>query len=219
MKIESVKTAFSTFFYCSRKRQSKSNSIIYLYVYMSCYIFTIENSCLFAFLLDDPPCVSNPCQNGATCMNNVDNDNYVCLCPTNFAGTNCEEPVDGVECSSNPCQNGGTCVEGFRSFTCTCPTTWSSNLCDVDVNECLSFLQPCQNGGTCTNLIGYYRCSCPVGYAGENCETNINDCSPLPCLNGGACIDGINGYSCLCPDGYEVSLFGLIIPVACFRVS
>ena len=41
----------------------------------------------------EPPnvdeCVSQPCQNGATCIDG--DDMYTCVCTTGFVGTNCEE--------------------------------------------------------------------------------------------------------------------------------
>ena len=48
------------------------------------------------FSLDVLPCTSNPCQNGATCFDSSDSSSYVCLCPSGFEGTNCE---NGKHCS------------------------------------------------------------------------------------------------------------------------
>jgi len=40
-------------------------------------------------------CLSNPCQNGATCFN--EKNGYYCVCPYGYSGTNCQENV-GVSC-------------------------------------------------------------------------------------------------------------------------
>jgi len=41
------------------------------------------------FSLGDP-CVPNPCKNNGRCRPNVAGGTYVCECPPNFVGTNCE---------------------------------------------------------------------------------------------------------------------------------
>ena len=50
-------------------------------------------------------CMSDPCQNGATCHDQQ--TDYRCACVPGFTGINCETEVD--ECDPNPCLNGGTC--------------------------------------------------------------------------------------------------------------
>ena len=38
---------------------------------------------------DIDECASNPCQNGGTCQE-LSVDGYLCTCPANFAGDNCQ---------------------------------------------------------------------------------------------------------------------------------
>ncbi len=52
-------------------------------------------------------CESNPCQNGATCVDEI--NRYQCVCHSGYEGNDCE--VDVAECGENPCQNGGLCFE------------------------------------------------------------------------------------------------------------
>lgn len=52
-------------------------------------------------------CGSNPCNNGGSCQNNA--DDYECMCPQGYTGSNCE--VEEDECVSSPCAQGATCVD------------------------------------------------------------------------------------------------------------
>ena len=50
-------------------------------------------------------CNSNPCRNGATCLENQ--EGFSCQCQLGYDGRTCEEDID--DCWPPPCQNGGTC--------------------------------------------------------------------------------------------------------------
>lgn len=67
--------------------------------------------------VDVDECDSDPCHNGATCQDRI--DEYLCLCAHGFEGVHCEVDVD--ECASDPCQNGGSCNDGVNGYNCTCP--------------------------------------------------------------------------------------------------
>ena len=54
------------------------------------------------------PCQrQSPCENHASCVNNV-LGGYTCQCPDGYTGDICDTEVN--ECDPNPCQNGGTCI-------------------------------------------------------------------------------------------------------------
>ena len=42
----------------------------------------------FSFVLDIDDCESDPCQNGATCVDGV--NSYTCICVKGFTGHDCE---------------------------------------------------------------------------------------------------------------------------------
>jgi len=144
-----------------------------------------------------PVCDTDPCQNGATCL---DNAPVLCRCPVRFTGRFCESDIN--ECESNPCLNGGQCDLDESGYSCRCSLGYTGVNCETDVTACASM--PCLNGGTCTVDFETedYVCSCPAGFTGEFCETDIDECESEPCLNQATCIDGPNSVECVCVPGF-----------------
>ena len=66
------------------------------------------------------PCdMLQPCQNSATCNNsNTTSLGYVCICPSDINGTNCE--LDYRPCHLGPCWNNGRCTRSPSSLECSC---------------------------------------------------------------------------------------------------
>ena len=54
------------------------------------------------FILETLACNSDPCQNGATCFDHNGGGGYVCLCPSGFEGTNCENGKVSISHRSEP---------------------------------------------------------------------------------------------------------------------
>ncbi|CAB1340813.1 unnamed protein product [Coregonus sp. 'balchen'] len=171
-------------------------------------------------------CTSNPCQNGATCLDLL--DSFHCMCPSNWGGPNCA--VDVNECqifvgTSQGCQNGATCINTPGSFTCTCSPEWSGTLCTTRYDDCQGAAQDLCVHGTCidadriTPNVPKFKCVCDDGWmapAGNPaCISDVDECSlaqkpcstnpPVTCYNTqgsfycGSCPAGWqgNGYSCL----------------------
>ncbi len=63
-------------------------------------------------------CLSNPCLNGATCLEGV--NTYDCLCPAGFHGSHCESEID--ECSYGYCKNFAFCQDLFNAYRFVFPT-------------------------------------------------------------------------------------------------
>ncbi|XP_031561363.1 fibropellin-3-like isoform X2 [Actinia tenebrosa] len=144
--------------------------------------------------VDVNECQSNPCRNGATCNNLV--QNYSCTCIAGFTGKNCEHNID--DCKPDPCINGGTCFDLVNDFKCACRPGWMGKICQTNLGpDCT-----CVNGATCTDTVDGFRCICRLGFTGKNCELNINECESKPCRNGGTCSDLVNDYKCACRPGY-----------------
>ncbi|XP_069017360.1 protocadherin Fat 4 isoform X2 [Embiotoca jacksoni] len=161
------------------------------------------------------PCLTSPCQNGASCNKNIyisqeaavlesvvvifvspQKEILNCTCLVGFTGSLCEDDID--ECEVNPCENNGTCVNTAGSFYCQCQSDFSGSVCSADVDECLKV--KCQNGGTCSPSQDGYHCHCVAGFEGEMCEELIDHCRSTPCIQG-TCINLLAGFSCNCPFG------------------
>jgi hypothetical protein len=123
-------------------------------------------------------CSSQPCKNGAECIDSA--NRYICQCLQGTSGVNCEIDID--ECASRPCLNGATCVTPFfNMYECLCPIGFSGVNCQNRQNTCNP--NPCQNGGMCTALQeGKYRCMCEPNYSGINCEIYVGPCIGPQCF-------------------------------------
>ena len=173
-------------------------------------------------------CDSGPCQNGATCLDGI--NNYTCTCSPGYSGRDCEVNID--DCEPEPCLHGGVCVDGVNLYTCNCNNTgYTGDNCEQDIDECA--VAPCLHNSTCINLVNDYNCTCWSGYEGKNCSVDIKECESGPCQNNATCFersdvnlynqdvagrlptgikdyflegfsyDNAAGYLCNCPKGFE----------------
>ncbi|XP_043934129.1 lactadherin isoform X1 [Protopterus annectens] len=120
-------------------------------------------------------CAVNVCQNGGTCLTEIDNLPFFCLCPEGFTGIACNETEKGP-CYPNPCKNEGACEvktssrrgDVFLEYYCKCPSGFDGLHCENNVDDCA--INPCQNGGQCRDLDTDYVCKCFSPYVGKNCH-------------------------------------------------
>ncbi|XP_030623800.1 protein crumbs homolog 2a [Chanos chanos] len=148
-------------------------------------------------------CLSSPCQNGATCVDTM--DDYVCLCPregVRYTGKDCDQLYDAcVFASCAECHS----VPGTVEYSCVCPPGVTGESCTEDVNECES--DPCTGPRSeCMDELNGYSCYCPVGFGGEDCSQHMPDCADQPCLNNGTCKRLPDGIECVCAVGFRGEL-------------
>ncbi|XP_028921673.1 lactadherin isoform X2 [Ornithorhynchus anatinus] len=132
-------------------------------------------ACLAVALASPDVCESNLCQNGGTCLSEVNGSPFFCICPEGFTGTVCNETERGP-CFPNPCLNNGECEvltdshrgDVFAQYFCKCPVGYKGIHCQENENECSS--KPCLNGGTCLDLEGDYACKCRSPFLGKTCK-------------------------------------------------
>ena len=137
--------------------------------YPSCILFfsnmpLIWYNLTIIFAAKTHACKSNPCQNGATCVNT--GDFYSCICKEGFEGQHCQHDIN--DCNPYPCYNGGKCVDGINWYLCECAPGFAGPDCRLNINECNS--NPCGFGSTCVDGIGKFTCICPPGRKGVRCE-------------------------------------------------
>lgn len=110
-------------------------------------------------------CGSNPCENGGTCTDLI--NDFSCVCAPGYTGDTCMINID--ECDPTPCLNGGTCTDHINDFSCICAPSYTGDTCD-----CAYGLAPCCNVDTCTDVMNN---SCLDYWNGTLCEPcNLNGC-------------------------------------------
>lgn len=118
-------------------------------------------------------CESDPCQNGATCVDQV--ASYNCQCAPGFRGSECAEEID--ECLElDACANGATCEDRIADYLCTCTSDFGGRNCSVLLTGC--DVNDCQNGATCNPYYieesdeHLYTCECAAGFTSELCNAS-----------------------------------------------
>ena len=72
-------------------------------------------------------CKMNPCANGATCLDLV--NDYKCVCAPGFTSKDCSVKIISP-CEPSPCLNDGQCTEKANDFECVCKPNYFGSLCE-----------------------------------------------------------------------------------------
>uniref|UniRef100_A0A8C7BK93 Fibulin-7 n=1 Tax=Neovison vison TaxID=452646 RepID=A0A8C7BK93_NEOVI len=142
---------------------------------------------------DISECSSQPCQNGGTCVEGV--NQYKCMCPPGRTGSRCQHlaQTDVNECElyrqeGRPRLCMHTCVNTPGSYRCACPSgyrTLADGKSCEDVDECVSPQLVCPRGTMCINTGGGFQCvspECPEGSSNVSyVKTSPFQCERNPC--------------------------------------
>eukprot|EP00063_Salmo_salar_P070388 XP_014045223.1 PREDICTED: protein crumbs homolog 1 [Salmo salar] len=159
-------------------------------------------------------CTPNPCLNQGVCEDLF--DLYLCRCPPEWMGPQCQNDVD--TCAVKACVHGNCSVLG-EGYVCACEPGYGGTRCEKDVDTCEN--NRCGPGATCLRGLLNYACHCPRNMTGPFCDENVPEVPwyiekiPYPnlptsvcpgdrwnysCFNGGNCSK--QDYTCDCLPGF-----------------
>lgn len=160
-------------------------------------------------------CVQHWCQNGATCLDEVDSYRWVLKnldLSLGHSGPRKSMIVKKYDIYWSTAWGfqriSFSLYLTFRVFfyfycvtSCLCPRGYTGLFCEQDIDYCVG--HACSEHGVCLDQRYNFTCRCMPGFEGSLCELEINECSSFPCASGATCVDLISDYLCHCPPGFE----------------
>ncbi|XP_047299274.1 fibulin-7 isoform X2 [Homo sapiens] len=138
-------------------------------------------------------CSSQPCQNGGTCVEGV--NQYRCICPPGRTGNRCQHQAqtaapEGSVAGDSAFSRAPRCAQVERAQHCSCEAGFhlsgaaGDSVCQ-DVDECVGLQPVCPQGTTCINTGGSFQCvspECPEGSGNVSyVKTSPFQCERNPC--------------------------------------
>lgn len=108
------------------------NGIITLNSKNSLYCNCFEYYTGVACQIDPRQCSQNPCLNNGTCLEDLVNSTYTCICDdTGYYGDYCQLNTD--YCHNETCSYQGTCyVNPMREAECSCHSDYEGLKCEIE---------------------------------------------------------------------------------------
>ena len=149
----------------------------------------VGSSCIFV------NCASNPCFNGATCVDYI-NNTYSCNCAPGYSGSTCSSSV----CTQTiPCSKGNCSVTGLTTYSCDCNFGWTNS-----TSEACDACSSGYFGSSCTGPSFSFLPSLP--FFTQQCSLFsifLSFFSVCPSCENGTCFDTLSGNgTCSCNFGW-----------------
>ncbi|XP_065196396.1 sushi, von Willebrand factor type A, EGF and pentraxin domain-containing protein 1-like [Sycon ciliatum] len=138
---------------------------------------------------DDDECMSKPCLNNATCINQV--GAFQCRCRAGFTGDRCQSLLDcpafqrrdsgGIFCEPCACDQLGSESCDMTNGTCYCKPNITGSLCDRCIDDYYQLTG---------KLSGCAACSCDsarTAVGNTSCDSRTGICNCLPNFSGHQC--------------------------------
>ncbi|KAK2186570.1 hypothetical protein NP493_195g02014 [Ridgeia piscesae] len=154
-------------------------------------------------------CLSQPCQNGATCVHVT--HGFTCVYPEHYSGSTCSE-ITLLKCESDTihisCPSGSV-VDVISAFygrldltTCQHRSMKSTSCSLSGATDAVRTI--CQDKTTCDVKSSSFSDPCYGTYKYMNVTYECrHECQSQPCQNGATCVHVTHGFTCVCPGNYS----------------
>ncbi|KHJ46873.1 EGF-like domain protein [Trichuris suis] len=84
----------------------------------------------YSLIIEMDRCMSSPCSEAATCINDLKNKAYTCVCPEGYEGIDCKQ--EKTVCTGETCFNNGKCFPSKSplGYRCLCSNKSTGKRCE-----------------------------------------------------------------------------------------